>query len=113
MALVNLAAAAELLGLSQSSLRRRMSVLDVERSYDADGHVLVDWQDVRRRWEERQQLRRNSRRTKSAPLSIVLEEEMRDEIDQIAETHRLSVGETGRRLLHQGLVRYYEKGKTL
>lgn len=112
MAQVTLRDAAELLKVSVTSLRRRIAVLKLETGKDEQGRVLVDVQELEQRWHDRQAAR-PPRRRKNATLTMVIDEEERDEIDGIAEHHELSTGEASRRLLRRGMVGYYDDGRKL
>lgn len=112
MAKVNLRDAAELLELSQSSLRRRIALLGHTPEVDDKGRILVDVVEHAAQWEARRKARPAPRR-KNSTLTLVIDDSEREEIDGIAEKHELSVGETSRRLLRRGLVGYYGDGRTL
>jgi len=110
MPLCTLAYAAEKLGRTEGTIRRWILITGMDITFDPQRGPCVDLEELEARWTARQDKRRLQRKRKAASLSIVLDPEMRDEIDGAAKKHDVTIGEAARRLLHTGLVGYYRSG---
>lgn len=106
------ARAARELDISYSTLSRRINLLQMPVEVDEDGSVLVDTDELLRRWTERVEAR-GIRRTSTGRrglVNVLVDADVRAELDAIAEHHDLSLGEASRRILDLGLAAYYSRG---
>lgn len=99
--------AAEELGVSYTTIDRRVSLLGMRTEHDEDGRRLVDVRELDRLWRARQDEKEQTPRDE-AFLSVTVRREQRERIDSLAQTLRVSRAAVVRRLLDIGWTAYIE-----
>ena len=112
MTLMTVREAADTLGISESTLRRRALLLGIKTELDDDGRASIDAGEIARGWDARQKAR-PARQFDGGGLSFVVDDDTRAEVNGIVEHHGKSLGQVCRRLLHLGLVEYHNRGREL
>lgn len=82
--------AAEELGVTYTTIDRRVNLLGMETGRNTEGRLTVDVDELRRRWEERRAQKVRPRVASEAFLSVTIRQDQRDTLDHLTGNESLA-----------------------